>query len=81
MKILRAVADNLMQNHFSLQKVADGNVGERFVIQMENGSEAYESKPMPASHVRLALHKLGTSEDTIEAMMKRARDSKGVFQR
>ena len=62
-----------MQNHYSLQKVADGNVDERFVIVMENGAEAYESKPMPASHARLALHKLGSSEAAIESMMKRAR--------
>ena len=40
---------------------------------MENDSQAYESKPMPATHARLALHKLGTSEAAIESMIDRAR--------
>jgi hypothetical protein len=62
-----------MQNHFSLQKVDSSDMSERFVILMENGSQAYESKPMPASHARLALHKLGAPEGAIESMIDRAR--------
>ena len=66
-----------MQNHFSLQRVDSGNMGERFVIVVETGSEAHESKPMPATHARLALHKLGAPEAAIESMIDRAR-SKSV---
>lgn len=57
----------------SLQKAADGEGGERFVIVLESGVEAYASKPMPASFARLALHKLGSSDASIASMMERAR--------
>ena len=67
-----------MQNHFSLHRVADGDIGERFVIVMENGgTAAYESKPMPASHAQLALHKLGTSDAAIASMIEDARRQAG----
>ena len=62
-----------MQNRLSLQKAADGDAGERFIIVLESGVEAYESKPMPASFARLALHKLGSSDAAIASMMRRAR--------
>ena len=66
-----------MENHFSLHRVTDGDIGERFVIVMENGAAAYESKPMPASHAQLALHKLGNSDAAIESMIEHARREAG----
>jgi hypothetical protein len=69
----------LMQNRFWLQKVADGSIGERFIIQLEAdadaGREADCSRPMSASDARTALHKLGTSDAVIESMFDRARNA------
>ncbi len=62
-----------MLNRFSLLKVADGSLGERFIIVLENDAQSYQSKPMLESHARLALHKLGSSETAIASMVDLAR--------
>jgi hypothetical protein len=66
-----------MQNRFWLQKVADGGMGERFIILLEAdaGRETDCSKPMSAPDARTALHKLGTSDAVIESMFDRARNA------
>jgi hypothetical protein len=64
-----------MQNRFGLQKVADGSMGERFVILLEAaGKDAACSKPMSESDVRSALHKMGNSDAAIASMFERARN-------
>jgi hypothetical protein len=62
--------------NFSLQKVADGRSGERFIIVLEGDrTDADCSKPLSAAHARLALHKLGNSDALIESMLGRARNA------
>jgi hypothetical protein len=64
-----------MQNRFGLQKVADGSIGERFIILLEAaGKDAARSKPMSESDVRSALHKMGNSDAAIASMFERARN-------
>ena len=64
-----------MQNRFGLQKVADGSMGERFIISIEGtGLVAESSKPLSASDARRALHKMGNSDAIIDAMFDRARN-------
>jgi hypothetical protein len=53
-----------MQDHFELQKVADGSRGERFTES---------SKPLTESDSRRVLHKMGHPAAVIEAMVDRAK--------
>jgi hypothetical protein len=65
-----------MQSRFALRRVADGQLGERFVIVLEaaDGNHGDASKPLSAPHARLALHKLGTSDAVIDSLFQHARD-------
>jgi hypothetical protein len=63
-----------MQDRFGLQKVAAGRMGERFIVLVEGpGRVAESSKPLSASDARRALHKMGISDESIDAMFDRAR--------
>jgi hypothetical protein len=65
----------VMQNRFWLRRVADGSMGERFIILLEAaGKDAASSKPMSESGVRSALHKMGNSDAAIASMFERARN-------
>ena len=66
----------IMQSRFALRRVADGQLGERFVMVLEAAGGKYSdaSKPLSAPHARLALHKLGTSDAVIDTLFQRARD-------
>lgn len=63
-----------MQDHFELQKVADGSRGERFIILIEGvGRFTESSKPLTESDSRRVLHKMGYPAADIEAMVDRAK--------
>jgi hypothetical protein len=63
-----------MQDHFELQKVADGSRGERFIILIEGvGRFTESSKPLTESDSRRILHKLGHPAAVIESMVDRAK--------
>ena len=64
-----------MQDHVRLQKVADSEGGDRFIILMEDADKcAAWSKPLTESEARTALDKMGNSAAVVEAMFDRARE-------
>jgi hypothetical protein len=59
---------------FGLEKVADGSLGERYIIRVEGGGRFAEtSKPLSEFDSRKVLHKTGHSAAVIEAMIRRAK--------